>query len=244
MSYLSCFILPGFLGILAITISPLIIQEIYSQEELLVLNNGLISTPSNDYQISGNFEIRIFHDGELIRIKGVTVSGYPYYVYQKMIDGNPVLKGKIFIDGNPFSVITKYISSIKQEQEEEQPQVEYDKKIDVKVQQSTYGYYYDSYKINVKIFDSELNSKPVFYDFEGVIEDSTVNVSLKHDSGVIVANVTGNSDIGGLFEGKYRWGYNDPTGHYTVTLNVNDGQWIETFDTFYRGYDIFIRNQT
>ncbi len=107
MSTLSRVILTGLLGILAIMMSPVIIQEIYSQEELLVLNNGVISTASNDYQISSNFEIRVFHDGELIRIKGITASGYPYYAYQKMTDEDAELRGKIFIDGKMFSIVNK-----------------------------------------------------------------------------------------------------------------------------------------
>ena len=79
------------------------------QEGLLIFQNSVVSTPSEDYEISGDFEVRVLQDGELVRVKGITVDGYPYYTYQRMIDDEPKLFGKIFIDGKPIQVVYKAI---------------------------------------------------------------------------------------------------------------------------------------
>ena len=77
---------------LAVSISSLIIfNDLTSyiaygnEEDLSILQTGVISTSNTDYQISNEFDTRILQDGKLIRITGITISGEPYYAYQKMI---------------------------------------------------------------------------------------------------------------------------------------------------------------
>ena len=47
-------ILPAILGILALVLSPFLIEDVFSQEDLIVLQSGIISTASNNYPISNN----------------------------------------------------------------------------------------------------------------------------------------------------------------------------------------------
>jgi len=195
MSYLSRVILPGLLGILAITISPLIIQEIYSQEELLLLNNGLISTATNDYQISSNFEIRVFHDGELIRIKGITASGYPYYVYQKMIDGDVELRGKIFIDGKIFPIVNK-LSTIQKITSEPEPEPETEMLILVK--QPSFSYYTYYYNIIAKVFDASSNPLEIFEHNSGFLEGIDIEIILTDPDGNVFHSYNGTTNTFGI----------------------------------------------
>jgi len=237
MSYLSRVILPGLLGILAITISPLIIQEIYSQEELLLLNNGVISTATNDYQISSNFEIRVFHDGELIRIKGITTSGYPYYAYQKMTDGDTELRGKIFIDGKMRSIVNK-ISYI-QEPEKKTPYIQEPEKknLAVTVDSRLISQFYDRYFIKVRVFDADVNPNPeTSRSNDGILFGIPVNATLIRPTGETIAIMEGTTDSFGYYEGSYLWGFNDLRGDYGVNLDVDNGNYLEELQTSYRGW--------
>jgi len=233
MSYLSRVILPGLLGILAITISPLIIQEIYSQEELLLLDNGVISTATNDYQISSNFEIRVFHDGELIRIKGITASGYPYYVYQKMIDGDVELRGKIFIDGKIFPIVNK-LSTIQKITSEPEPETE----MLIVAKQPSFGYYRFSYNIIAKVFDASTNPLEIFEQRSGVLEGIDIQIILEDPDGNVFRSYNGTTNAFGYFDERFAWKYGDPVGQYNVTVIADDGikKISKQYETAYRGY--------
>jgi len=235
MSTLSRIILPGLLGILAITISPLIIQEIYSQEELLVLNNGIISTASNDYPISSNFEIRVFHDGELIRIKGITASGYPYYAYQKMIDGDAELRGKIFIDGKMFSIVNKVSYIQKSEPEPEQEPVA---KMLILIDHTSFGYYTQSYNVITKVFDAFQNPLKQFEHKSGLLEGIDIQIILTDPDGNIFRTYDGTTNALGYFNERFQWQYGDPVGQYNVTVIADDGinKITKQYDTSYKGY--------
>jgi len=239
MSYLSRVILPGLLGILAITISPLIIQEIYSQEELLLLNNGVISTASNDYQISSNFDIRVFHDGELIRIKGITASGYPYYVYQKMIDGDAELRGKIFINGQMHSIVNK-VSYI------QEPEPEPETEMLILVDHPSFGYYRFSYNIIAKVFDASTNPLEIFEQRSGVLEGIEIQIILEDPDGNVFRTYDGKTNALGYFNERFAWKYGDPVGQYNVTVIADDGakKISRQYETAYRGYDpYYVKDQ-
>jgi len=231
MSYLSRVILPGLLGILAITISPLIIQEIYSQEQLLVLDNGVISTSSNDYQISSNFEIRVFHDGELIRIKGITASGYPYYVYQKMIDGDAELRGKIFINGQMHSIVNK-VSYI------QEPEPEPETEMLILIDHSSSSYYTQSYNVITKVFDASQNPLKLFEYNSGLLEGIDIQIILTDPDGNVFRTYNGETNALGYFDERFQWKYADPIGQYNVTVIADDGinKIAKQYDTSYKGY--------
>jgi len=235
MSTLSRVILPGLLGILAIMMSPVIIQEIYSQEELLVLNNGVISTASNDYPISSNFEIRVFHDGELIRIKGITASGYPYYAYQKMTDGDAELRGKIFIDGKMFSIVNKvsYIQVSEPEQEQE-PVAE----MLILIDHTSSSYYTESYNVITKVFDISQNPLEQFGYNSGLLEGIDIQIILTDPDGNIFRTYNGTTNALGYFNERFQWKYGDPIGQYNVTVIADDGinKITKQYDTAYKGY--------
>ena len=231
MRYLSCFILPGLLGILAIMISPLIIQEIYSQEELLLLNNGVISTASNDYSISSNFEIRVFHDGELIRIKGITTSGYPYYVFQKISDGDTELRGKIFINGKMHSIVNK-VSYI------QEPEPEPETEMLILIDHSSSSYYTESYNVITKVFDASQNPLKLFEYNSGLLEGIDIQIILTDPDGNVFRTYNGETNALGYFDERFQWKYADPIGQYNVTVIADDGinKIAKQYDTSYKGY--------
>ena len=66
------------------------------EENILVLQTGIISTSNQDYAISQEFETRIFQDGRIMRLSGMTTTGEAYYLYQKIVGDDIIVKGKIF----------------------------------------------------------------------------------------------------------------------------------------------------
>jgi len=238
MSTFSRVILPGLLGILAIMMSPLIIQEIYSQEELLVLNNGVISTASNDYPISNDFEVRVFHDGELMRIKGVTASGYPYYVYQKIVDGDAEIQGKIFIDGKMLQIVNKLPTIQKITSE---PESESETEMLILVDHSSFSYYTEYYNVIAKVFDASQNPLKQFEHKSGLLEGIDIQIILTDPDGNAFRTYNGTTNAFGYFDENYFWAYGDPVGQYNVTVIADDGisKITKLYDTSYKGWHPF-----
>ncbi len=74
-------------------------QSVFGFEEnILALQTGIISTNNQDYAISQEFETRIFQDGKIMRLSGITTTGEQYYLYQKSIGDEIIVKGKIYVN--------------------------------------------------------------------------------------------------------------------------------------------------
>ena len=112
------------------------------------------------------------------------------------------------------------------------------KKIIVLVKQPHHGYYYDSYIITAKAFESELNSQANFYQNWGYVEGVKINVTLTKRFDNILTSFGGDTNQFGTYTGKYLWGYRDQTGEYNVTVVSDYKGDINTqhFNTFYRGW--------
>ena len=66
-------------------------------ENFVILQTGIISTQDRDFAVSNDFETRIFKNGNIMRLSGITTTGEPYYIYQKNIGDDIILKGKILV---------------------------------------------------------------------------------------------------------------------------------------------------
>ena len=219
------------LAISVVTILELI-PETSAQESILVLQNAMISTSTNNYEISSDFDIRILQNGDLIRVKGTTVDGHPYYVYQKMINEEPTLFGKIFVNGNAVQIVQ---ASTDSQQTKEETTTE--KNLIVLVESSDSGRLYEKYRLSVKVYDADINPNPeLFSKTDGLLESIPVNATITDKNGKLVASLDGTTDNAGKFEGLYTWIFSDVTGEYKIKLDVDNGNFIEEFTTFYHGY--------
>jgi hypothetical protein len=203
-----------------------------NEESFTILQTGIISTSYVDYQVSNNFDIRILHDGKLMRISGITTSGHPYYAYQKIIDDKKTLNGKILVDGQFIPIIQR------DEPKEQTIEANEQKDVIVLIKQPHHGYYYDSYIITAKSFESKFNPNANFNQNWGYVEGVKINVTLTKRFGNILTSFGGETNQHGTYTGKYIWGYRDQTGEYNVTV-VSDYRGTtntQNFNTFYRGY--------
>ena len=54
--------------------------------EINFLQSGMIYSDENQFNISNDIVIREFFNGNIIRISGQTIEGFPYITYSKMSD--------------------------------------------------------------------------------------------------------------------------------------------------------------
>jgi len=212
--------------------------QLYSQysfgfeENFVVFQTGIISTDNQDYAISKNFETRIIQDGKIMRLSGITTTGEAYYLYQKMVDDEIIVKGKILVKG--VFIPIKYREKILESEILVKPETELI--ISAKLPQYTYASY--PFAISVKVFDTEKNPQPKFEQLEGVLKNVFVNVTITNQLDKFVTSFSGITDSTGLFRGSYVVRENiDIPGKYNVNVTVDDGTTFtsQSFITFFRG---------
>ena len=54
--------------------------------EINFLQSGLIYSDENQFNISNDITIREFFNGNIIRISGQVIEGFPYITYSKILD--------------------------------------------------------------------------------------------------------------------------------------------------------------
>lgn len=224
--------------IISISIGSLIFfTQSYSQyafgfeENFVVFQTGIISTDNQDYAISKDFETRIIQNGKIMRLSGITTTGEVYYLYQKMIGDEIIVKGKISVNG--VFIPIKYEEKIFEPEIQIKPETELI--ITTKLSQYTYARY--PFAISVKVFDAE-NPQAKFEQREGALENVFVNVTITNQFDKFVTSFSGITDSMGLFRGSYVVRENiDIPGKYNVNVIVDDGisATSQSFTTFFRG---------
>jgi len=63
------------------------------------LETGILDTSKNQFHISNEITIREFFNGNIIRVSGQTIEGFPYITYSKILDNKINTHGMIFING-------------------------------------------------------------------------------------------------------------------------------------------------
>lgn len=185
-----------------------------------------------DFAISNDFETKIFQNGKIMRLSGLTITGEPYYIYQKNIDNDIILKGKILVEGTFVPIIQNEIIP--------EPQISQASGIDLimstKIPHHTYARY--PLIISVKVFDAELNPQAIYDQKFGALENVFVNITITNQFDKRVTSLSGNTDSTGLFIGKHivREGIDRP-GEYKVNVTIDDGTTStnQSFKTFFRG---------
>ena len=210
------------------------------EENILSLQTGIISTSSQDYAISQEFDVRIFQDGRIMRLSGITTTGEQYYLYQKIVGENTIVKGKIFVDNAFIPIIFKEGFLEKKVQQSDTELI-----MAVKLSHHTYSNY--KFFISVKVFDGEVNPQARYDNRLGVLENVFVEVTITDRFENHVTTLSGYTDSIGVFQENYLVleGVIDQ-GEYNVNVMIDDGNSknSESFTTFFRGdiRDYFDKN--
>jgi len=201
------------------------------KENILPLQTGIISTNSQDYAISQEFQVRIFQNGKIMRLSGLTTTGEQYYLYQKIIGDDTIVRGKIYVNGAFVPIIFK-VDLLEQKTQQSETKLA----MAVKLSQYTYSNY--QFVISVKVFDAEKNPSPNYNHKTGVLENVFVNVTITDRFDEFVTTLSGNTDSIGVFQGNYLV-LEDVVdqGEYTVDVMIEDetSNTSQSFTTFFRG---------
>jgi len=201
------------------------------EENILPLQTGIISTNSQDYAISQEFEVRIFQNGKIMRLSGLTTTGEQFYFYQKSIGDDIIVRGKIYVNGAFVPIVFK-------EDFLEQKTQQSETKLAMAVKLSQYTYSNYQFVISVKVFDAEQNPLPNYNQRTGVLEDVFVSVTITDRFDEFITTLSGTTDSRGVFQGNYLVYENVvDQGEYNVNVTIDDGtsNTSQSFTTFFRG---------
>jgi len=209
-------------------------QDVFGLEENLVtLQTGIISTQDRDFGVSNDFETRIFQNGKIMRISGLTTTGEPYYIYQKNVGDNIILKGKILLGGTFVSIVQKDI--ISEPVIETQTQVE--EPIKMIIQQSLRTYWRDSYDISLMVFEADQNQYNDYYYREYRVPNIPITVDIKHENGDHLTTLTGETNERGYFEASHFIVENlILPGKYLVHVVAGNDLATQDLETYVIGY--------
>jgi len=178
------------------------------QDASPILSTGFISTSTTNYLISNQFEVRHIWAGDLMRVSGVTVDGYPYYIIHKMNFNDLEISGKILVDGKVIPIIKNIIVQeapvVVPEIKEPILTVEEDPiPIKAVILQPHSTYWRSTYNINIKVFEADQNSRNDYWYRGYLVPDVPIVVDITHENGNHLTTIQGKTDQSGHFEGQY-----------------------------------------
>jgi len=191
------------------------------QDASPIFSTGFISTTTTNYLISNQFEVRHIWPGELMRMSGVTVEGYPYYIIHKMNFKDLEISGKILVNGKTIPIIKNIIVEtppvVVEEIKEPILTVEEDPiPIKAVILQPQSTYWRDTYNINIKVFEADQNSRNDYWYRSYLVPDVPIVVDITHENGNHLTTIQGKTDQSGHFEGQ----------HYIVENLVQAGKYF------------------
>jgi hypothetical protein len=129
--------------------------------ELGFLQSGVIYTDENEFNVSNDINIREFFNGNIIRVSGQTIEGFPFITYSKISEENIDTYGIIFIN-NQFTKLSFIERDI-------ESQETLDKKDDLAlaIQYTQRAHSKQFISIDVKVFDKLQNN----FSSDGITND-------------------------------------------------------------------------
>lgn len=177
------------------------------------LQTGEINTFENQFHISNDLTIREFFNGNIIRVSGQTIEGFPYITYSKILDDQIDTRGMIFINGE-FVNLTWTEKDIQTDENIDEKQDD----LAILVQYTQRVHSKHLIQIDIKIFDEEQNKLNNFYQNDGYVSNTNIEVMILDEKGQEYYSTTGTTD-----EGFYKFEYliPDQSKRETLTATIN-----------------------
>ncbi len=188
--------------------------------DIVFLQTGELNTVKNQFHISNEISIREFFNGNIFRVSGQTIEGFPYITYSKISDDKIDTHGMIFINGQ-FVDLT-----FVEKDSEKESVVEKQDNLSIIVKYSQRVYSKESVSISIKIFDPIKNKLNDFYQNYGMISNTQIQVTVM-DNNIEIFSGEGTTNENGLFE----IGFINPVDKvntYTVTINAENENSMST----------------
>jgi len=184
--------------------------------EIIFLQTGELNTVENQFHISSEMSIREFFNGNIIRVSGQTIEGFPYITYSKISDDEIDTHGMIFINGQfvDLTFVEKII----------QKEINVEKKDDLAILvQYTQRVYSENFiQIDIKIFNKDQNKLNDFYQNYDFIPNTNIEILIIDEDSKSVYSSNGITTNKGLYEMEYLIPENSKRETLTVTINAEN----------------------
>lgn len=179
------------------------------------LQTGTVSTFENEFSISNDITVREFFNGNIIRISGQTIEGFPYITYSEMINEKIQTRGIIYVGGEflKLSFVEKTI---------QEDTVEKDDDLQILVQYSQRVYSKQYASIEIKTYDPEQNKLKDFNQNYGFLANININVIVLDENNEEFYSATGVTNSKGFFETEFYIPERYPQETLIVTITAED----------------------
>ena len=190
--------------------------EVDSLSDIEFLQTGVLNTSENQFHISNEITIREFFNGNIIRVSGQVIEGFPYITYSKILDNEIDTHGMIFIAGK-FVDLNFEEKIIKEE-------IINEKKDDLSILvQYTQRIYDKSFAlIDVKIYDTEQNRLNNFNQNYGFVPNTHIEILVVDEENQEFYSTDGIINDKGILEIEFYIPENSKRETLTVTINAEN----------------------
>jgi len=180
------------------------------------LQSGILNSAENQFHMSNELSIREFFNGNIIRVSGQTIEGFPYITYSKISDEKIDTYGAIFINGQ-FTKLSFVEKTIDIEQIEEKTD-----DLAIVTQYTQRAHSKQFIFVDVKIFEKEQNKYNDFNQNYGYISNTNIQVTITDEDNLEMFSSKGITNDKGLFETKYLIPDNSKRETLTITINAEN----------------------
>jgi len=184
--------------------------------DIAFLQTGELNTSENQFHISNEITIREFFNGNIIRISGQTIEGFPYITYSKISDDKIDTHGMIFIGGEFVDL------NFEEKVIQDDAIIEKNQDISILVQYTQRIYDKDFARIDVKIYDIEQNRLNDFYQNSGFVPNTNIEVLVVDEENQEFYSTNGITNDKGLLEIEFYIPENSKRETLTVTINAEN----------------------
>jgi hypothetical protein len=184
--------------------------------EIIFLQTGELNTVENQFHISSEMSIREFFNGNIIRVSGQTIEGFPYITYSKISDDKIDTHGMIFIAGEFVDL------NFEEKIIQEEVIIEKNQDISILVQYTQRIHDKDFARIDIKIYDTEQNRLNDFNLNQGFVPNTNIEVLVVDEDNQEFYSTSGITNDKGLLEIEFYIPENSKRETLTVTINAEN----------------------
>ena len=195
------------------------------------LQTGTLDTVESQFHISNEISIRELLNGNIIRVSGLTIEGFPYITYSKILESKTDTHGIIFMDGK----FTKL--SFEEKTNQEIIRIEKNDEMSILVQYTQRVYSENDVQIDIKTFHPGQNTSNDFNQNYGFISNTNVSVIVLDEDNKEFYSSSGITNDKGLLEIQFPIPENYPRQTFEVTINAENenSKSSKTFQIFSLG---------
>ncbi len=183
------------------------------------IQTGKLFTDKKEFIISNEINIKEYSDGNIVRIIGYTIEGYPYITYSKINNQQITTHGKIFTEGKFLSLV---FDQQKMSQIEKVEKKEKSDNIIILTHYTERLYSGQTAKIDIKIFDANQNKLNNFNQNYGYLSNTNIKIIVLDKNGQTFSSSDGITNERGFYNTKFFIPKNSQSGTFTVTINAEN----------------------